>query len=237
MARVQGSLRGFIANAGESSAVMDSFLTLIKGATSIGIAAADVIQNLGLAIGSLAAAGVQAAQLNFAEAKKIIELSSADMEDNTRRANEAIGKLWEEQPKKADEAAKKIKRSVIQITEGNFGIDPDKFGRIMADLAKETEQARLELVTDEKEKATRRIAIANMEALKKAEFEKLSVEQRKQYIEQFTEFSAAKTKVRWTRRARPCRSSTPSGRTAPSRCKTPACAWRKAPRMRLWSGA
>lgn len=193
IARIQGALRGFIANAGESSAIMDGFLTAIKAVTSIGIAAADTIQNLGLAIGSLAAAGVQAAQLNFGEAKKIIELSSRDMEENTRRANEAIARLWEEQPKKAEETAKKIKKTVIQITEGNFGIDPEKFDRLLADLARETEQAQLELVTDEKEKAARRIAIASMEALKKAEFEKLSVEQRKQYIEAFTKFSEAKT--------------------------------------------
>lgn len=193
IARIHGALRGFIANAGESSVIMDGFLTAIKAVTSIGIAAADTIQNLGIAMGSLAAAAVQAAQLNFGEAKKIIEMSSQDMEENTRRANEAIAKLWEEQPKKAEEAAKKIKKTVIQITDGNFGIDPEKFDRILADLVKETEQAQLELVTDEKEKATRRIAIANMEALKKAEFEKLSVEQRKQFIEAFTKFSEATT--------------------------------------------
>lgn len=181
-------LRVFIANSGDSSYVMDGFLRVLKGVYSLGVAAADTIQNLGIAIGSLAAAAVQAAQLNFKEAGKIIELSSKDMEENTKRANEAINKIWEEGTKK----------TVITITKGNkdlqdalnnLGIPGDQFKKILADLSKSSAEAQLELVIDEKEKATRRIAIAMAEALSKAEWEKLSIEQRKEYIEEFTKFS------------------------------------------------
>lgn len=120
MARLDAITEKFFKNAADAGR-LDPFVKMVKGAYVVAFGAATAIENLGLAIGSLGAATVAAAKLNFAEAGRIIDLSSQDIAENEERFLKLKEDLFKDAPqgyaKQREEEAARIKEAARKLKE------------------------------------------------------------------------------------------------------------------------
>ncbi len=121
MARLDEITEKFF-NTAADGGKLDPFIQAVKMVYTLAFGAAVAIENLGLAIGSLASAAVDVAKLNFAEARRTMELSSQDMAENEERfrqlreeinkpAKQGLAKHREEEADRVKEANRKLKQA------------------------------------------------------------------------------------------------------------------------------
>lgn len=136
MARLDDITEKFF-NQSADAGRLDPFIQAIKMAYTLAFGAGVAIENMGLAIGSLAAAAEQASRFNFAEASRIIELSNQDMARNV----EAFQKMREEINRSAPAgfAAERTQRTETDKSNTDSGkkLDNDASGAV-ADLERRT---------------------------------------------------------------------------------------------------
>lgn len=118
MARLDDITEKFFNTASDAGRI-DPFIKAVKMAYTLAFGASMAIENMGLAIGSLAAAATATVKFEFAEARRIMELSSQDMaanEENFRKLREEIN---QEAPqgfaKRREEEAQRVKDSVGKL--------------------------------------------------------------------------------------------------------------------------
>lgn len=75
----------------------------------------------------------------------------------------------------------------------NFLVDPEYFRKLLADLENATATSQMNILDDEREKALLRIKIAEDEMLAKVNFEKLTTDEKVQYMEALSRYNSAKT--------------------------------------------
>ncbi|GEM_PF-5018857 len=72
--------------------------TAMKSVAHVAIGLAAAMEDIGLKIGAVSAAGVAVAKFNFAEAKNIMQLHEQDSAEINKRMLESQAKLWQELP-------------------------------------------------------------------------------------------------------------------------------------------
>jgi len=183
MARLDDITKEFFSTAADAGR-LDPFILAIKQAHLFAMGAGVAIENMGLAIGSLAAAGAAAAKLEFAEAKKIIELSNQDMAANEARfakLKEQIDKeapkgyvkakeAEEERIKKLNESLKKSEEERLKTTIENAKAAEDAI-RAEGEISPEFSKAGLtrmgESVLEEKFQKEQELRLRQSEAIQK----------------------------------------------------------------------
>jgi hypothetical protein len=78
--------------------------TAMKSVAHVAIGLAAAMEDIGLKIGAVSAAGVAVAKLNFAEAKNIMRLHEQDSAEINKRMLESQARLWQELPAIAEKA-------------------------------------------------------------------------------------------------------------------------------------
>lgn len=97
MARL-GQITEKFFNTAADSGRLDPFIKAVKAAYTLAFGASVAIENMGLAIGSLAAAATATVKLEFAEARRIMQLSSQDMTENEERFRKLKEDIFKEAP-------------------------------------------------------------------------------------------------------------------------------------------
>lgn len=177
-------------------------LEALKAVVVFGGNVSFVLKGVGTELGVI---GAQLAAIGRGEFSGFMAIGEAAKED-ARIAREEFD-AWEKKimsiGKESETTAKAIKEIPKAVTTAKkasassgaeaFLADPNYFRKIMADIEKATATSQMNMVTDEREKSLMRIKIAEEEMLAKVNFEKLTTDQKKQYMEALALFSAAKT--------------------------------------------